>query len=89
MPQFCNPGDPKGGTMAQWPPLNTPLVTKCSFAYFFIFCTIVVARVFDWGGGANYKLRAMTNHKFSKEELFAGQRYRIMEDLKPWPVAGN
>ena len=23
--QFCNPGDPKGGAMAQWPPLNTPL----------------------------------------------------------------
>ena len=32
MPQFCayysmqlyDPGDPKGGAMAQWPPLNTP-----------------------------------------------------------------
>ena len=36
-----------------------------------------------------------TNHmqwrhqKFSKEEIFVAQRYRRMEDLKPWPIVGN
>ena len=42
---------------------------------------IGVARIFDWGA-------QITNHmqwrhqNFSKEELFVGQRYRRMEDLK-------
>ena len=31
--------------MAQWPPLNTPLIV-----------TIGVARVFDWGGGQTTNL---------------------------------
>ena len=29
--QFCNPVDPKGGAMAQWPPLNTPLSVNAFF----------------------------------------------------------
>ena len=29
--QFCNPSDPKGGAMAQWPPLNTPLQATILF----------------------------------------------------------
>ena len=40
-----------------------------------------VARIFDWGG-PNHKSHAMTSSEFSKKELFVGQRYRRMEDLK-------
>ena len=37
------------------------------------------------GGGLNHKSHAMTSLKFSKEELFLGQRYCWMEDLKLLP----
>ena len=64
--------------MAQCPPLNTPLIV-----------TIGVARVFDWGGGQTTNYMQQRHQKFSKDELFVGQRYRKMEDLKPWRVVGN
>ena len=38
------------------------------------------------GGGLNHKSHEMTSSKFSEEEVFVGQRYRSMEDLKPLPV---
>ena len=41
------------------------------------------------GGGANHKMYARRHQSFSKEELFAGQRYRRMEDQKQWPVYGT
>ena len=46
---------------------------------------IGVPRIFNWGG-LNHKSHEMTSSKFSKEEVFAGQRYRRMEDLKSLPV---
>ena len=37
-------------------------------------------------GGAQSKNHMQRSHqKFSKEELFVGQRYRRMKDQKPWP----
>ena len=39
--------------------------------------------------GANYKSQARRQQSFSKEELFVGQRYRRMEDQKPWLVSGT
>ena len=46
---------------------------------------IGVARIFDWGAQTpNYM--QWRHQKFSKKELFVGQRYRRMEDLKPQPV---
>ena len=39
---------------------------------------IGVARIFDWEGGPNHKSHAMTSSKIFKEELFVGQRYRIV-----------
>ena len=47
---------------------------------------IGVARIFDWMGGPNYKSHAMTSLKISKEEVFVGQRYHRMVDLKSLPV---
>ena len=47
---------------------------------------IGMARIFDWKGCPNHKSHAMTSSKFSKEELFVGQRYHWMEDLKSLPV---
>ena len=41
---------------------------------------IGVARIFI--GGANHKSHAMTSSEIFKKELFAGQRYRRMEDPK-------
>ena len=35
----------------------------------------------------NHKSHAMTSSKFSKEEVFSGQRYRSMEDQKAWSAA--
>ena len=37
-------------------------------------------------GGLHHKSHAMTSSKFSKDEVFAGQRYRRMEDLKSLPA---
>ena len=48
---------------------------------------IGVARMFDWGGGANHKSPAMTSSKFFKKGTFVGQRYRRMADLKPLPAS--
>ena len=36
-------------------------------------------------GGANHKLHAMTPSKIFKRGTFFGERYRRMEDQKPWP----
>ena len=47
--------------------------------------SIGVNRIFDWGV-PNHKSLAMTLLEILKEELFVGQRYRTMEDLKLWPV---
>ena len=47
----------------------------------FKICSIGVARIFDWGG-PNHESHAMTHQKFSKKEVFVGQRYCRMEDLK-------
>ena len=45
-----------------------------------------VARIFDWEGGANQKSHAMTSSEiFERGTNFVGQRYRRMEDQKPWP----
>ena len=41
------------------------------------------------GGGANHKLHATTSSETSKQEFFGGQRYRKMEDQKPWPGVGT
>ena len=42
-----------------------------------------VARIFDWGRGANCTQRRHQN--FLKEELIVGQRNPRIEDQKPWP----
>ena len=47
-----------------------------------------VARIFDWGG-PNHKSHAMTSSETLKKEFFEGERYRRMEDQKPWPGAGT
>ena len=49
---------------------------------------IGVAKIFDWGG-PNHKSLAMTPSKTSKEEFRVWQRYRRMEDQKPWPGVGT
>ena len=49
---------------------------------------IGVATIFDWGG-PNYKSHAMTSSVTSKEKFFVKQRYRRMEDQKPWPGVGT
>ena len=41
------------------------------------------------GEGASHKMHALRHQSFSKEELFVGQRYRRIEDQKPWPVSGT
>ena len=45
---------------------------------------IGVARNFWLGGGQTKNDMQWRHQKFSKEELFVGQRYRRMYDLKPW-----
>ena len=37
-------------------------------------CSISVARIFDWGGGANNKSNAMTSSETSKNEFFVGAK---------------
>ena len=37
----------------------------------------------EWGKGANQKLHARRHQKFLKEDFFARQRCRKMEDKKP------
>ena len=44
---------------------------------------IGVARIFDWGG-AHHKLHAMTSSEIFERITFVGQRYRRMENQKPW-----
>ena len=39
--------------------------------------------------GANHKSHALTSSKTTKEEFLRGQRYRRMEDQKPWPGVGT
>ena len=51
---------------------------------------ISVAKIFDWGGGAKSQITCNVGHKsrprnFRKEKFFVGQRYRRIEDKKPWP----
>ena len=46
---------------------------------------IGVARIFDWGGGANQKSHAMKSSEIFERGIFVGQRYCRMEDRKPWP----
>ena len=42
---------------------------------------IVVARIFDWGGGGQITNYMQCRHqKFSKEEGFVGRRYRRIDD---------
>ena len=41
------------------------------------------------GRGPYHKLHAMTSSETLKEEFFAGQRYRNMEDQKPRPGVGT
>ena len=36
-------------------------------------------------GGANQKLHAMKSSEIFERRIFVGQRYRRMEDQKPWP----
>ena len=36
-------------------------------------------------GGANQKSHAMKSSEIFEKGLFVGQRYRRMEDQKPWP----
>ena len=45
---------------------------------------IGVARIFVWGGPTKNHMQGR-HQEFLKEELFVGQRYRTMEDQKPWP----
>ena len=40
-----------------------------------------VARIFDWGAQTANDVQRR-HQRFSNEELFVGQRYRRMEDLK-------
>ena len=50
---------------------------------------IGVARIFDWGGGgggAKQNSHAMKSSEIFERGIFVGQRYRRMEDQKPWPV---
>ena len=47
---------------------------------------IGVARIFDWGGTKPQTTCNDVIRNFRKKELFVGQRYRRMEDLKPWSV---
>ena len=48
---------------------------------------IDVARIFDWGGGGQTTNHMQWRHqKFSKKELFVGQKYGRTEDLKSWSV---
>ena len=46
---------------------------------------IGVARNFDFGGAQTTNHMQWRHQKFSKEELFVGQRYLTMEDLKSLP----
>ena len=41
------------------------------------------------GGRGKPQNACITSKGFSKEELFVGQRYRRMEDQKPWPASGT
>ena len=45
---------------------------------------IGVAKIFDWGV-SNQKSHAMTSSEIFERGTFCGQRYRRMEDQKPWP----
>ena len=47
--------------------------------------SIGVARIFDLGEGANQKSHAMKSSEIFGRGIFVGQRYRRMEDQKPWP----
>ena len=47
---------------------------------------IGVARIFDWYGAQTTNHMQWHHQNFSKEELFVGQRYHRMEDLKSLPV---
>ena len=63
------------GGRAPLAPLTTPMI---------------VANIFDWGeGGQTTNHSQRRREKFSKEELFMGQRYRRPEDQKLWPVSGS
>ena len=48
---------------------------------------IGIVRIFDWG--AKPQIALGRHYKFSKDELFVGQRYRRMEDQKRWLVLGT
>ena len=41
------------------------------------------------GGGPNLKSHVKTSSESLKEVFFMGQRYRKMEDQKPWPGVGK
>ena len=45
--------------------------------------SIGVARIFDWGGAKPQITCSDVIRNFQKKELFVGQRYRKMKDLKP------
>ena len=47
---------------------------------------IFVTRILYWRGAQTANHMQCRHQKFSKEELFVGQRYRRMEDQKPWLV---
>ena len=58
-----------------------PKVIRCAWVDI---DTIGNARIFDWRG-ANHKSHAMTSSEIFERNFFVGQRYRRMEDQKPWP----
>ena len=71
--------------------LSTALTNALEINHFLfqMFCTVYlnyiepfigVARNFDWGGPQI----AMTSSEILERETFVGQRYRRMEDQKPW-----
>ena len=43
-----------------------------------------VAKIFDWGIQTTTHMQRR-HQKFLKKKLFVEQRYRNMEDQKPWP----
>ena len=49
---------------------------------------IGVASILTGGEGANQKSHAMKSSEIFERGIFVGQRYRRMEDQKPWPGLG-
>ena len=68
------------------PALNKPMQLKCIIegAGVHSLQLVGVARIFDWGGKPPITCNDVIRN-FQKKELFMGQRYRRMEDHKPWP----